>query len=131
YVAEALMTQTGMNADHRARVASSQVIAIAAAIGAKLGVAGVDAGKFPLPANVSAKWIEECANDLKASSGASLVVAGYRQPSAVHLLAHAINAALGANGKTVEFRQTPSINDGTIGDLAASLNTNEVDTLVI
>ncbi len=55
YVAEALMSQTGMNADHRARVASSQVIAIAAAIAAKIGVANVDASKFPLPANVNAQ----------------------------------------------------------------------------
>src|SRR6185436_15793382 len=75
YLAEALMSQTGMNADHRARVASSQVIAIAAAVASKLGVAGVDTGKFPLPANVSDKWVSECASDLKANVGAALVVA--------------------------------------------------------
>jgi molybdopterin-containing oxidoreductase family iron-sulfur binding subunit len=131
YVAEALMTQTGMNADHRARVPSSQVTAIAAAIAAKLGVAGVDASKFSLPANVSAKWIEECANDLKANGGASLVVAGYRQPLAVHLLAYAINNALGSLGKTVEFRQTASDAESGIAQLAEALNKNEVDTLVI
>src|SRR5215212_2005798 len=94
YVAEALMTQTGMNADHRARVASSQIVAVAAAIAAKVGVASVDASKFPLPANVSAKWIDECAKDLQANRGSVLVVAGHRQPVAVHLLAYAINAAL-------------------------------------
>jgi MoCo/4Fe-4S cofactor protein with predicted Tat translocation signal len=131
YVAEALMSQTGMNADHRARVASSQVIAIATAIAARLGVAGVGAEKFPLPANVGDKWIEECANDLKSNGGAALVVAGYRQPVAVHLLAYAINAALGSLGKTVEFRETPDLKEQGMAQLADSLNRNEVDTLVI
>ena len=36
-----------------------------------------------------------------AHRGESLVVAGHRQPLAVHLLAHAMNAALGNIGKTV------------------------------
>ena len=40
-----------------------------------------------------------------ANRGESLVVAGYRQPLAVHLLAHAMNAALGNIGKTVSFRR--------------------------
>src|SRR5207249_3099004 len=79
---EGLMTQTGINADHRLRVPTSAVLAVTAAIAAKI----VDdpqikalAGKFPLPANVKAEWIAECANDLKANQGASLVMAGYRQ----------------------------------------------------
>jgi MoCo/4Fe-4S cofactor protein with predicted Tat translocation signal len=130
YVAEALMSQTGMNADHRLRVASSHVIAIAAAIAAKL-VTGFDASKFPLPTNVNPKWVEECANDLQANGAASLVVAGYRQPLAVHLLAHAINSALGSLGKTVEFRETPDLKEQGITQLAESLNKGEVDTLVI
>ena len=131
YLAEPLMTQTGMNADHRARVPSSQVISIAAAVAAKVGVTGIDAGKFPLPANISAKWIDECAKDLAANRGAALVVAGYRQPLAVHLLANAINTALGANGKTVELRETPNLNDGSIAQLAQALNAGTVDTLVV
>jgi len=131
YSVEALMTQTGMNADHRLRVASSQVIAVAAAIAAKLGVGGVDANKFPLPAGVKPEWIAACADDLRASGGAALVVAGYRQPLAVHLLAHAINGALGSLGKTVEFRDVPASTEGNIAELARALNANQVDTLVI
>jgi MoCo/4Fe-4S cofactor protein with predicted Tat translocation signal len=131
YVAEALMTQTGMNADHRARVPSSHVIAIAAAIAARVGVSGIEAGRFPLPAGVDPKWIEECAKDLAANQGAALVVAGYRQPLAVHLLAHAMNVALGGVGKTVEFRETSALNEGTIAQLAEALNGNQVDTLVV
>jgi molybdopterin-containing oxidoreductase family iron-sulfur binding subunit len=131
YVAEALMTQTGMNADHRARVASSQVIAIAAAIAAKVGIANVDASKFPLPSNVSAQWIDECAKDLQANRGAALVVAGHRQPVAVHLLAYAINSSLGSFGKTVEFRETVDLKEEGIAALATALNAGAVDTLVV
>jgi MoCo/4Fe-4S cofactor protein with predicted Tat translocation signal len=130
YIAEALMSQTGMNADHRLRVASSQIVAVAAVIAAKL-VTGFDASKFPLPAGVNAQWVEECANDLKAGGATSLVVAGYRQPIAVHLLAYAINNALGSLGKTVEFRETPDLREQGIAQLAESLNKGEVDTLVI
>lgn len=131
YAVEALMTQTGMNADHRLRVPSSQVIAVAAAVAAQLGVQGVDAGKFALPAGIKPEWIAECAKDLRAAGNNSLVVAGYRQPLAVHLLAHAINAALGSVNRTVELRETPDLKEQGISQLAAALNGNQVDTLVI
>jgi MoCo/4Fe-4S cofactor protein with predicted Tat translocation signal len=130
YMVEPLMSQTGMNADHRLRVSASQVAAIAAAIATRLGVQGVNAN-LPLPAGVSPKWIEACADDLKANGANALVVAGYRQPLAVHLIAHAINAALGANGQTVQFRETPSLNEGNLVQLAQALNGGQVDTLVI
>ena len=132
YIAEALMTETGMSADHRLRLPSSQVMAVAAAIGAEIAPElKAVASQFPLPASVKPQWITECAKDLVANKGAALVVAGYRQPLVVHLIAHAINAALGANGKTVQFRETPSANEGTIVQLAAALNGGQVDTLVI
>ena len=131
YTVEALMTQTGMNADHRLRVPSSQIVAVAAAIAAKVGVADVDANKFPLPAGVKPEWITECANDLKAAGAGTLVVAGYRQPLAVHLLAYAINGALKSLGTTTELRELPETKEQGITQLAAALNGNQVDTLVI
>ena len=131
YVAEPLMTQTGMNADHRLRLSSAEIVALAAAIAARVGVNGVAANQLPLPKGVSEKWVEECAKDLTANRGAALVIAGYRQPLAVHLLAHAINAALGGNGKTVELRETPDLKEGNLAQLAQGLNGGQVDTLLI
>ena len=132
YVAEALMTQTGMNADHRLRLPASQVMALAAAIGAQVAPQlQAAAGRFQLPAGVKPEWITECAKDLVAHRGAALVVAGYRQPLAVHLIAHAINAALGAHGTTVEFRAIPDLREGDLSQLGQALNGGEVDTLVI
>ena len=127
YVLESLMTLTGANADHRLRIASSAILKAAAALAAAAGVSGVSTTNVP---GTDAKWITECANDLKSAKGSSLVVAGAGQPAAVHALAYAINDALGNIGKTVEFRPAP-LSGGSIKDLTSALATGFVDTLVI
>src|SRR5258706_1742517 len=129
YVVEGLYSLTGFNADHRLRVAPGAVSSIASALASQVGVAGVDTAAKA--AGVDPKWIAACAEDLKANRGQSLVVAGYRQPLAVHLLAHAMNAALGNLGKTVVFHDVPDFNEGSFAELAGALNAGEVDTLVI
>jgi MoCo/4Fe-4S cofactor protein with predicted Tat translocation signal len=114
YVVEALMTLTGTNADHRLRVPANAIFQIAKAFVAKVAsksrdnsLAGLSAtydfeliSKY-LDLEANQKWIEECANDLIAAGKNALVVAGQRQPIAVHFLAYAINSALGAIGNTV------------------------------
>ncbi len=133
YVAESLMTLTGINADHRLRIPSSAVIQFAAALAAEIlsqgGVTGL--GNIGKPAGVDPKWITECAKDLVKNKGQSLVVAGYRQPLAVHMLAHAINFALENVGKTVVFLSAPEPKEAGISDLAKALNAGEVQSLVI
>ena len=52
---------------------------------------------------IIAKWIRICANDLYNNQGASLVITGERQPVWIHILTHAINAALNNIGKTVHI----------------------------
>ena len=131
YAVEALMTQTGMNADHRLRVASSTVIAVAAHVAAAVapGLQAL-AAKFPLPAGVKPEWIKECAADLAKHPGGSLVLAGYRQPLAVHLMALALNNALNNFGRTVLFQPAPAAL-GTLAELAGLLNAGGVNTLAI
>src|SRR5207302_801268 len=68
-------------------------------LGQDRGVTGLE--NLGRAAGLDPKWISECAKDLAANKGRSLVVAGYRQPMTVHLLAHAINNALGNVGQTV------------------------------
>jgi molybdopterin-containing oxidoreductase family iron-sulfur binding subunit len=132
YVVESLLSITGFNADHRLRLASGAVVQLAAALAAEVkpeGVAGVDTiGK---PAGLDPKWISECAKDLLANRGQSLVVVGHRQPMAVHLLAHAINAALGNGGQTVVFRGAEETGQGGLVELAQALNAGQVETLVV
>jgi MoCo/4Fe-4S cofactor protein with predicted Tat translocation signal len=113
YVVESLMTLTGGSADHRLRVSPSQVAAIAAQLAAEVlkqagGSASLNTAQLAAGAKVDAKWITECAKDLVSHKGASLVVAGQRQPLAVHALAHAMNEVLGAFGKTVELHDAPA-----------------------
>jgi MoCo/4Fe-4S cofactor protein with predicted Tat translocation signal len=125
YVVEALMTLTGINADHRLRVPANAVAQIAEALMAEVSGRGGSA----LPAGVDAKWISECAKDLVANKGQSLVVAGYGQPLAVHLLAHAVNAALGNVGKTVLLHKVEDLAEGGIADFVKAAG--QVETLVV
>ena len=133
YVVESLMSLTGINADHRLRLASSAVVQVAGALAAELlkgsGVNGLD--RLGLPAGIAPKWISECAQDLLANRGQSLVLAGYRQPLAVHLLAYAINFALGNVGRTVFLHPAPEPKEEGIGELARALKAGEVETLVM
>jgi MoCo/4Fe-4S cofactor protein with predicted Tat translocation signal len=133
YVVESLMTVTGFNADHRLRLASSAVIQIASALAAQIVTQGTIGGLEGLgqAAGVDPKWVAECAKDLLQNRGKSLVVAGHRQPLAVHLLAHAINAALDNVGKTVQFHEVPEPMERGLGDLAQALKAGQVETLLI
>jgi molybdopterin-containing oxidoreductase family iron-sulfur binding subunit len=126
YVIESLFTLTGAGADHRLRVPSGQIGAIAAALNAAVSGSPVSA-----PAGVDEKWISECAKDLARNKGSALVVAGQSQPIEVHLLAHAINSALGAVGTTLALHPVPALTAGSIKELADALNGGAVQTLVI
>ena len=119
YAIESLFTLTGANADHRLRVAASLVGLIA---GDVLGLVNNQSGAVHQIAGIDTygKWISECVRDLQAAGKNALVVAGQRQPMEVHLLAYAINDALGAIGNTVTLHKTPEITEGDFN--AASPN---------
>ena len=134
YAVEGLMTLTGANADHRLRVPGSMVPAIAARLATEiLGAGSLGGGVDGLAKSVGKNeaWVVACAKDLKNSPGKCLVLAGHRQPLAVHLLANAINGKLGNIGKTVLLLDAPENKAESISDLAQSLNAGKVETLVI
>jgi molybdopterin-containing oxidoreductase family iron-sulfur binding subunit len=137
YVAETRFSITGGMADHRLRVKSSEILGLAAAVaqalgGAVSGLAAAAGAKAAAPANAQ-KWIDAIVGDLRGAAGRSVVVAGERQPAAVHALAHAINVALGNVGKTVRFVPTASEPSNLAGvrELVADIQGGRVDTLVI
>jgi molybdopterin-containing oxidoreductase family iron-sulfur binding subunit len=117
YAVESLFTLTGANADHRLRVPASMVGKVAAEIFAQLSE--------PMPS--LARWIARCAKDLLAHRGEVLVVAGQRQPMEVHLLAWAINSALGAIGNTVTLLPGSEQHNDSLTDSAM----RQVKTLVV
>src|SRR5207237_754029 len=55
----------------------------------------------------------------------------YRQPEAVHLMAHVLNSALGNIGKTVLFHEVLDLKEGSLSELAQALKGDQVQTLVI
>jgi MoCo/4Fe-4S cofactor protein with predicted Tat translocation signal len=134
YCVESFYTITGFSAEHRLRLPSSAVIQVAAALTGEVtkelqGLPNV--ASLGTPAGVDPKWIAECANDLLHHRGSSLVVAGHRQPIAVHMLAYALNAALGNIGKTLVFHDAPEAKEGNIVELTKAINSGQVQTLVM
>jgi len=132
YSIEATFSLTGGMADHRLRVAPSQVAAVAAQMARELGL-GLASG---IPAITDAKqleWIAEMVKDLRASAGRVAVIAGTRQSPAVHHLALAINTALGniGPGKAIQAYRTDAPEYGTIDTLVADINTGEIEHLFL
>ena len=133
YVAEPVPTVTGSNADHKLALKSRDVHAFAAAIASGVGAnAGTGAGSLSAEAQ---KWAQAIATDLAAHKGKSVVIAGDRQPAAVHAIARAINDALGNTNATVTYTApiaaSPADGSASITELVAEMRAGKVDALFI
>ena len=132
YAVEGVYSLTGAMADHRLRLESRQIAAFLAALAARLAPgAGPAAAGIP---GVDPRWIDALAKDLLANRGKSVIVAGERQPAAVHAAVCALNTSLGNTGKTVSYYETkdaalPSVS--SLGSLVAAMKAGTVQTLVI
>ncbi len=141
YVVENRYTLTGALADHRLRCPASQIPAFTYALAGKIAAATQDAGLGSVIATLTPpaggmsfdeKWLTECANDLIAKPGASLVLASPQQPVVVQLMVYGINAALKNVGTTLlvqEQARNPRTN--SILQLAAEMNSGRVKQLFI
>ena len=128
YVVESDHTVTGGRADHRFAMKSSQIEAFARAVAAAAGVSGIS-GTAPAESDAFASAV---AKDLAEHKGRAVVIAGDAQPPAVHALAHAINAAIGA---PVTYLPTPEIvpmeQSAAFTELVSDINASRVQMLVI
>ncbi len=106
YQFETILSLTGANADYRSQIRPSEEGAVAIQlynlIAAKTGGATISGG-------VEKTYLAEAANDLWASRGKALVVAGSND-KAIQIVVNAINGLLGSYGSTilgtpVNFRQ--------------------------
>jgi len=102
YAVETTPTNTGLFAEHRLPVRPSQFEAVVRAVAAGVGVGLGAAPPPPLPAEV-ARFVNAVVADLNEHRGRSLVIAGDEQSPQLHALAHAMNAALENNGRTVTY----------------------------
>src|SRR5262249_55812672 len=101
YAVESSFSVTGAMADHRLARPSGVVSQVAVALARALDVGGA------LPAvsldDKAQKFVDAVAKDLRRAGGNALLVAGEKQPAAVHALVHAANVKLGAVDKTVSY----------------------------
>ncbi len=138
YVVENHYTLTGGMADHRLRCKASEIgavaIQLARAIVAKTGDGNLASilGAFPdQSVRPDEAWVRECAEDLLANPGRSLVLAGPQTPAPVQVLVHAINGALGNLGTTLlGLAANPPATAGIAG-LAKAISAGSVKTLFI
>jgi molybdopterin-containing oxidoreductase family iron-sulfur binding subunit len=136
YAVEGVYSLTGAMADHRLRLESRQIAPFLAALAARVapaeaGAAALAGGDVP---GVDSRWIDALAEDLLANRGTGVIVAGERQPPAVHAAVCALNTYLGNTGTTVSYYETadaalPSV--GSLASLVSAMRGGTVQTLVL
>jgi molybdopterin-containing oxidoreductase family iron-sulfur binding subunit len=113
YAVETVLSITGTMADERLPRPGRDVASIAAAAAVAVGGVGegVARASAALGGTIDAgaqRWAEAAARDLRRRPrGTTLVIAGDRQPPAVHALAIAMNEALGNIGGARELWRAP------------------------
>src|SRR6478752_5924394 len=128
YQFESMMSVTGGNADFRYTHKPSETGLIA------LGLLNAINGQPVSGVSEKAKkGIEKAAADLKGNSGAALVVSGSNDPN-VQIVVNAINEALQANGKTIDWSAPVNYRQGMDTDFAKlvdDMNAGAIGALLI
>jgi MoCo/4Fe-4S cofactor protein with predicted Tat translocation signal len=125
---ETVASMTGSNADEKYLCRPSEIGLIAAALLSAVkgtGVTGVTDEKLKA-------GIEAAAKALTANQGAALVVAGSDDVN-VQILVNAINAAVGANGTTINFGTTVNYRQGVDSEFAIlvdDMNAGKVNSIL-
>jgi molybdopterin-containing oxidoreductase family iron-sulfur binding subunit len=138
WVVEGVHSLTGANADHRLRLKSGDVAAFVALLAEALArhdpTLALPAVAAAALDGVDAAWVDALASDLLEHRGRGLILAGRRQPPAVHAAVLALNAALGNLGRAVTLRE-PADRQGSnlesLVDLVTAMRAGEVQTLIV
>jgi molybdopterin-containing oxidoreductase family iron-sulfur binding subunit len=128
YQFESMMSVTGGNADFRYTHKPSETGAVALALLNAINGQAVSG----VPEKVK-RGIEKAAADLKGNAGSALVVSGSNNPN-VQIIVNAINEALGANGKTIDWTATLQTHQGIdteFATLVADLEGGRVGALLV
>ena len=140
YSVESAFTLTGGQADHRYRLAASQILPVAALIAKEVGAATGDAALVSLadavvsrlvPAVFRQDWIRECAADLAAQKGTAVVLLGARHSKSAHVLVAALNRALGAYGPLITLVDHQLSAFEGISALSSAIDKGEIETLLV
>ncbi len=128
YHFEGHLSMTGSNADERFTHRPSETGAVAVAL-----LAAVNGGAASITDAKLKAGIEKAAADLNAHNGTAVVVCGSNDKN-VQVIVNAINAAIGANGTTINWNQPVNYRQGIdsdMADLIAQMESGAVGTLMI
>ena len=126
---ESMMSLTGSNADDRYMHKPSETGAVALALLAAVGGSVIAPS---LDAKLTAA-IKSTAEVLKANAGEGLVVCGSNDVN-VQVIVNAINEAIGANGKTINWATTSNYRKGVDADmnsLVSDMNSGAIGAVII
>ncbi|MEO5782231.1 MAG: 4Fe-4S dicluster domain-containing protein [Ginsengibacter sp.] len=125
---ESYMSLTGASADERFMHKPSETGAVALAL-----LAAVGGSVTSNLQGVAAEGVKKAAKELLANKGAALVVCGSNDPN-VQIIVNAINEAIGAGGKTIDWSSTANYRQGIDADMTTlvnDLNAGNVGALLI
>jgi MoCo/4Fe-4S cofactor protein with predicted Tat translocation signal len=130
YVVETMPTVTGFKAEHRLALAPSVIDFFASHLASHL------AGSTEFTATGEMfNFLSATAKDLKNAGGRAVVVVGPQSSPVCHAAAHAINAAIGAAGKTVVYTESiapiPSEQGADLKSLVGDIYAGKVKWLVM
>jgi MoCo/4Fe-4S cofactor protein with predicted Tat translocation signal len=132
YAIESTPTLLGAKADHRIPMRPDE---IAASLRYLAALVGAGPQEWAQQTNAHSVWLNAAAEDLAQHKENALVHAGREQSVEIHLLADAINGALGAFGNTIRLIAPVDASSGSkrqsISELAADMASGKVDTLLI
>ncbi len=132
YAIESTPTLIGAKADHRLPMRPEEILGAMRHLAAALGTGPQE---WAQPQAKDASWLTAAAQDLVQHKGRALVHAGREQPVEVHLIADAINGALGAFGKTIgpiePVAVSPMPQQQSLQELVADMTAGRVDTLLM
>ena len=135
YALESTPTLTGARADHRLALAPPRIERFAWRLAARCGVAGVPADLAQDGDDNVTRWETALANALLAARGNGLVVAGAGISAPTRALVHALNAALGNAGHTLDYREpsdvSPADHGASLRALVDAMHAGAVRQLVI
>lgn len=125
---ESHLSLTGANADERYLHKPSETGAVALAL-----LSALNGGATSNLQGKLAEGIKKTAAELNANKGAALVVCGSNDPD-VQIIVNAINEAIGAGGKTIDWSSTANYRKGIDADMIAltnDLNAGNVGALLV
>ena len=125
---ESYMSLTGANADERYMHKPSETGSVALAM-----LAAVGGSVTSNLQGTAADGVKKAAKELMENKGAALVVCGSNDPN-IQTIVNAINEAIGAGGKTIDWSSTANYRQGVDADMTTlvnDLNAGNIGTLLI